>query len=45
MTREELLKLNEPRKHKVTNSVGIYSAYKWLRKRKWTDIGQRLTEH
>ena len=45
MTREELLKLNEPRVHKVTNSVGVYSAYKWLRKRQWIDIGQRLTEH
>lgn len=45
MTREELLKLNESRTHKVTNSIGVYSAYKWLRKRQWIDIGQRLTEH
>lgn len=45
MTREELLKLKESRKHKVTNSIGVYSAYKWLRKRQWIDIGQRLTEH
>ena len=45
MTREELLKLNEPRVHKVNKSLGVYDAYKWLRKRQWIDIGQRLTEH
>lgn len=45
MTREELLKLNEPRVHKVTKSLGVYDIYKFLRKRKWIDIGQRLTEH
>lgn len=45
MTREELLKLNEPRVHKVNKSLGVYDCYKWLRKRKWIDIGERLTEH
>lgn len=45
MTREELLKLNESRVHKVNKSLGVYDAYKWLRKRKWIDIGQRLTEY
>ena len=45
MTRQELLKLNQSRKHKVTSSIGVYSAYKWLRKRKWADIGQKITEH
>lgn len=45
MTREELLKLNESRVHKVNKSLGVYDAYKWLRKRQWIDIGQRLTEH
>lgn len=43
--KSEVQHLNEPRKHKVTNSIGVYSVYKWLRKRKWIDIGQRLTEH
>ena len=38
-------KLNEPRKHKVNNSLGVYDAYKFLRKRKWADIGRCLTEH
>lgn len=45
MTREELLKVTESRKHKVTKSLGVYAIYKWLRKRQWVDIGQRLTEH
>lgn len=45
MTREELLRLNGPRVHKVNKSLGVYDAYKWLRKRQWIDIGQRLTEH
>jgi hypothetical protein len=38
-------KLNCNRKHKVTNSLGVYDAYKWLRKRKWEDIGRAVTEH
>ena len=38
-------KANDPRKHKVTNSIGVYSAYKWIRKNKWLNIGRRLTEH
>lgn len=38
-------KVNEPRKHKVTNSIGVYSAYKFIRKNKWLNIGRSLTEH
>ena len=38
-------KVNEPRTHKVNNSLGVYNAYKFLRKRKWVDIGRCLTEH
>ena len=38
-------KVNEPRTHKVNNSLGVYDAYKFLRKRKWVDIGRCLTEH
>lgn len=45
MDKREILKLNEHRIHKVNKSLGVYSAYKWLRKRQWADIGQRLTEH
>lgn len=38
-------KLNQHREHKVTNSIGIYDAYKFLRKNKWLNIGRPLTEH
>lgn len=38
-------KVKEPRVYKVTNSVGVYSAYKWLRKKGWLNIGRCLTEH
>lgn len=40
-----LLKLKSARHHKITKSIGIYSFYKELRKNKWVDIGQRLSEH
>lgn len=33
------------RKFRVTGSWGVYDAYKWLRRRKWQDTGQPLTEH
>jgi hypothetical protein len=36
MTREEFIKevrrLNDTRVHKVTNSIGVYDAYKYIRK-------------
>lgn len=38
-------KVNEPRTHKVNNSLGVYDAYKFLRKRKWVDVGRYITEH
>ena len=31
-------KVNEPRKHKVNNSLGVYDAYKFLSKMKWAYI-------
>lgn len=37
--------LNEHRTHKVSGSLGVYDAYKFLRKRKWLNIGRPLTEH
>ena len=43
--RRKILKLNEPRVHKVRNSCGVYDAYKWIRKNKWLNIGRNLTEH
>lgn len=43
--RRRILKVDGPREHKVRNSNGVYSAYKWIRKNKWLDIGRPLTEH
>ena len=43
--KSEVQHLSSPRKHKVTNSIGVYSAYKWIRKNRWLNIGRCLTEH
>lgn len=43
--RKKVLKVNGPRKHKLSNSLGVYDAYKYIRKNKWLDIGRPLTEH
>jgi hypothetical protein len=37
--RAKILKLNEPRKHKIKNSIGVYDVYKRIRKNKWMNIG------
>lgn len=42
--RKEILKLNNHRTHKISNSLGVYDAYKWLRKNKWLNVGI-LSEH
>lgn len=43
--RNEVQHTNDNRKHEITGSIGVYSAYKWIRKNKWFDIGRPLTEH
>lgn len=43
--RKSILKVEGPRKHKINNSLGIYDAYKYIRKNKWFDIGRPLKEH
>lgn len=43
--RREILKVDKPRKHEVSNSLGVYDAYKYIRKNKWFDIGRPLLEH
>lgn len=43
--RKKVLKIDRPRTHKVRDSNGVYSAYKWIRKNKWLNIGRPLTEH
>lgn len=42
--RKKILKVSDSRQHRVTNSLGVYDAYKWIRKNKWLSIGQKLTE-
>ena len=37
-----ILKIHDTRTHKVTNSLGVYDSYKWLRKNKWFDIGMQM---
>ena len=37
--------LQNTRTHKITNSLGVYDAYKYLRKNKWFNIDRPLTEH
>lgn len=37
--------LQNTRTHKITNSLGSYDAYKYIRKNKWFNIGRPLTEH
>lgn len=48
MNREEFIRevrrLNDTRVHKVTGSIGIYQAYKYIRKHKWFNIGRPLKE-
>ena len=43
--RKEVLKVNKSRKHTVSGSLGVYDAYKYIRKNKWFDIGRPLSEH
>lgn len=43
--RNNVLKLNQPRVHKINQSLGVYDAYKYIRKNKWFDIGRPLKEH
>lgn len=43
--RRKILKVNGPRKHKLSNSFGVYHAYKHIRKNKWFNIGKPVSEH
>ena len=43
--RAQILKLSESRNHKVSGSLGVYDAYKWIRKNKWLNIGSPISEH
>lgn len=37
--------LQNTRTHKITDSLGVYDAYKYIRKHKWFNISRPLTEH
>lgn len=43
--KSSIMHLQDTRVHKVTNSLGVYDAYKYIRKNKWLNIGKALTEH
>lgn len=43
--RRETLKVDQSRQHKISNSIGVYDIYKFIRKNKWMKIGQRISEH
>lgn len=36
--------LTDRRKHRITGSLGVYDAYKYIRKNKWFNIGRPLSE-
>ena len=43
--RKKVLKVENEKHHfKITNSNGIKEAWRWIRKNKWLDIGQPVTE-
>lgn len=43
--KSQIQHLKDSRVHKVTKSIGVYQAYKYIRKHKWFNIGRPLTEH
>lgn len=43
--RDTITKKNCPKKAKISNSWGVYDAYKHIRKHQWYDIGRPLKEH
>lgn len=42
--RTKILKVTKERKHHITRSLGVYDAYKWIRKNHWLNIGRVITE-
>lgn len=42
--RNRIKKVSSSRVHKVTNSIGVYDSYKWIRKNKWYNIPRPLKE-
>lgn len=42
--RSEIIKNKGKRNHKATHSYGTKQAWRWIKKNKWLDIGQPVTE-
>lgn len=42
---DRVKKVKEERTHKVTGSIGVYDAYKYIRKNKWQGLLRPVTEH
>lgn len=40
----DIKKVNQPRKHTIKGSLGVYDAYKYIRKNKWYNIPRPLKE-
>ena len=43
--RATTLKLRSKKNFKITNSYGTKEAWRWIKKNKWLNIGQPITEH
>jgi hypothetical protein len=42
--RRRVCNVNHPEHYRINNSLGVYDAYKWIRKNKWFNIGRPLKE-
>lgn len=42
--RKRIIRVEQPHTFKVTNSYGNKEAWRWLKKNKWLDLGQSITE-
>lgn len=42
--RSKVIRNKEGRKHRVTHSYGTKQAWRWIKKNKWLDIGQPVSE-
>lgn len=41
---KKVLRVHDKRETRIFNSLGVYDAYKYIRKNKWEGIGKQLTE-
>ena len=43
--KNRVLKRSTKKQSKIRDSIGVYDIYKHIRKNKWYDIGEPVTEH